>query len=131
VYDPESESAVADTSVSSAKPAGCAATTGPPSPWESTTVSSKEFARGGGAARVRAGAHRIEEPHYFRLEGPVTLIKFDNTEYNANHVHCLGRDPTNDFGNDILAQHRGVGRAGLDQGAQHTRRACCRASQGH
>jgi hypothetical protein len=55
---------------------------------------------------VWAGSHRIEEPHYFRLEGPVTLIEFDNTEDNANHVHCVWRDPTNDFGVDVLAQHR-------------------------
>ena len=55
---------------------------------------------------VWAGSHRIEEPHYFRLEGPVTLIEFDNTEDDANHVHCVWRDPTNDFGVDILAQHR-------------------------
>ena len=55
---------------------------------------------------VWAGSHRIEEPHYFRVEGPVTLIEFDNTEDNANHVHCVWRDPTNDFGVDVLAQHR-------------------------
>lgn len=55
---------------------------------------------------VWAGSHRLDEPHYFRIEGPVTLIEFDNTEDNANHVHCVWRDPTNDFGVDILAQHR-------------------------
>jgi hypothetical protein len=55
---------------------------------------------------VWAGSHRIDEPHYFRLEGPVTLIEFDNTEDNANHVHCVWRDPTNDFGADILGLHR-------------------------
>lgn len=55
---------------------------------------------------VWAGSHRIEEPHYFRIEGPVTLVEFDNTEDSANHVHCVWRDPTNDFGQDILAQHR-------------------------
>jgi len=55
---------------------------------------------------VWAGGHRIDQPHYFRLEGPVTLIEFDNTEDDANHVHCVWRDPTNDFGADILAQHR-------------------------
>ena len=42
---------------------------------------------------VWAGSHRIDEPHYFRIEGPVTLIEFDNTEDNANHVHCVWRDP--------------------------------------
>jgi len=43
-----------------------------------------------------AGGERIDLPHYFRLEGPTTLIEFDNTEDNANHVHCVWRDPTND-----------------------------------
>jgi len=55
---------------------------------------------------VWAGSHRIQQPHYFRVEGPVTLIEFDNTEDDANHVHCVWRDPTNDFGVDVLAQHR-------------------------
>lgn len=55
---------------------------------------------------VWAGSRRVDEPHYFRLEGPVTLIEFDNTEDDANHVHCVWRDPTNDFGVDILARHR-------------------------
>lgn len=64
---------------------------------------------------VWAGAHAVELPHYFRVEGPVTLIEFDNTEDDANHVHCVWRDPVNDFGADILrqhraAQHRGDGR---------------------
>ena len=55
---------------------------------------------------VWAGSHDIARPHYFRIEGPVTLIEFDNTEDNANHVHCVWRDPENDFGQDILTQHR-------------------------
>ena len=55
---------------------------------------------------VWAGSHDIAEPHYFRIEGPVTVVEFDNTEDNANHVHCVWRDPGNDFGQDILAQHR-------------------------
>ena len=69
---------------------------------------------------VWAGAHRIEDPHYFRIEGPVTLIEFDNAEDDANHVHCVWRDPTNDFGADVLAQHRAAqhqtGRGGRDGG---------------
>jgi Protein of unknown function (DUF3500) len=62
--------------------------------------------RPGRPALRLAGSHRIEEPHYFRIEGPVTLIEFDNTEDGANHVHCVWRDPANDFGDDILAQHQ-------------------------
>ena len=55
---------------------------------------------------VWAGSSRVDEPHYFRVEGPVTLIEFDNTEDHANHVHCVWRDPANDFGADVLARHR-------------------------
>ena len=35
----------------------------------------------------------------------VTLIEFDNAEDNANHVHSVWRDPSNDFGADLLMQH--------------------------
>lgn len=55
---------------------------------------------------VWAGGHRLDLPHYFRIEGPVTLIEFDNTEDNANHIHAVWRDPSNDFGIDVLAEHR-------------------------
>lgn len=55
---------------------------------------------------VWAGGHSAEQPHYFRVEGPVTLIEFDNTEDNANHVHAVWRNPTDDFGSDLLAEHR-------------------------
>ncbi|MFB7085191.1 DUF3500 domain-containing protein [Streptomyces sp. NPDC056296] len=52
-----------------------------------------------------AGGTSIEQPHYFRIQGPVTLVEFDNAEDNANHVHSVWRDPTNDFGADLLIQH--------------------------
>ena len=52
-----------------------------------------------------AGGASIDRPHYFRIQGPVTLIEFDNAEDNANHVHSVWRDPANDFGADLLMQH--------------------------
>ncbi len=52
-----------------------------------------------------AGGTSIEQPHYFRIQGPVTLVEFDNAEDNANHVHSVWRDPVNDFGADLLIQH--------------------------
>lgn len=55
---------------------------------------------------VWAGGHRIDLPHYFRIEGPVTLVEFDNTEDDANHIHAVWRDPGNDFGIDLIAEHR-------------------------
>lgn len=35
----------------------------------------------------------------------MTLVEFDNAEDNANHVHSVWRDPSNDFGADLLMQH--------------------------
>ncbi|GAB3174953.1 DUF3500 domain-containing protein [Telluribacter humicola] len=43
--------------------------------------------------------------HYYRIHGPTLLIEFDNTQDNANHVHTVVRDLTNDFGDDLLRQH--------------------------
>ena len=52
-----------------------------------------------------AGGTSIELPHYFRIQGPVTLVEFDNAEDEANHVHSVWRDPSNDFGADLLIRH--------------------------
>ncbi|GJF35195.1 hypothetical protein KNE206_78950 [Kitasatospora sp. NE20-6] len=52
-----------------------------------------------------AGGTSIELPHYFRIQGPVTLVEFDNAEDDANHVHSVWRDPSNDFGADLLMRH--------------------------
>ena len=52
-----------------------------------------------------AGGTSIELPHYFRIQGDVTLVEFDNAEDNANHVHSVWRDPSNDFAADLLMQH--------------------------
>ena len=43
--------------------------------------------------------------HYYRLQGPELLIEYANTQNNANHVHTVVRDLTNDFAEDILRQH--------------------------
>jgi hypothetical protein len=45
-------------------------------------------------------------PHYYRLQGPRLLIEWDNTQRNANHAHSVWRDPSADFGLDVLAAHR-------------------------
>ncbi len=52
-----------------------------------------------------AGGTSIEVPHYFRIQGPATLVEFDNAEDNANHVHSVWRDPGGDFGADLLMRH--------------------------
>jgi hypothetical protein len=53
-----------------------------------------------------AGPVAPGEPHYYRLQGPRLLIEWDNTQNNANHAHSVWRDPTSDFGLDVLARHR-------------------------
>lgn len=67
-------------------------------------------------ARIeRAGLERVtfawaggEEPgqgHYYAIAGPTFLIEYDNTQNGANHIHSVWRDFTNDWGEDLLAQH--------------------------
>jgi hypothetical protein len=53
-----------------------------------------------------AGSTVPGEPHYYRMQGPQLLIEWDNTQSNANHAHLVWRDPTSDFGLDVLARHR-------------------------
>lgn len=52
-----------------------------------------------------AGSLQQGEGHYYRIQGPMLLIEYDNTQSNANHVHTAVRDLTNDFAEDILREH--------------------------
>jgi len=45
------------------------------------------------------------ERHYYRVQGSTFLIEYDNTQNNANHVHCVWRDFNGDWGEDLLAEH--------------------------
>ncbi|MDQ4139114.1 MAG: DUF3500 domain-containing protein [Bacteroidota bacterium] len=47
----------------------------------------------------------IGKAHYYRIHNPVLLIEYDNSQNNANHVHTVVRDLTNDFGEDALRAH--------------------------
>jgi len=53
-----------------------------------------------------AGSTTAGEPHYYRLQAPRLLIEWDNTQRSANHAHSVWRDPTADFGLDVMARHR-------------------------
>lgn len=53
-----------------------------------------------------AGPTEPGRPHYYRLQGPRLLAEWDNTQRGANHAHSVWRDPTSDFGLDVLAAHR-------------------------
>jgi hypothetical protein len=43
--------------------------------------------------------------HYYRVQGSTFLIEYDNTQNDANHVHCVWRDFNGDWGADLLAEH--------------------------
>jgi hypothetical protein len=52
-----------------------------------------------------AGGLQPGTAHYYRIQGPMLLIEYDNIQNNANHVHTIVRDLTNDFAEDILREH--------------------------
>jgi Protein of unknown function (DUF3500) len=53
-----------------------------------------------------AGPTEPGAPHYYRLQGPQLLVEWDNTQRGANHAHSVWRNPSTDFGLDVLAAHR-------------------------
>jgi hypothetical protein len=52
-----------------------------------------------------AGSLKPGAGTYYRIQGPMLLIEYDNTQNDANHVHTVVRDLTNDFAEDILHEH--------------------------
>jgi hypothetical protein len=52
-----------------------------------------------------AGGLERGQGHYYRIQGPTFLVEYDNTQNNANHVHCVYRDFNEDFGEDLLKKH--------------------------
>ncbi len=52
-----------------------------------------------------SGADAWGKGHYYRIQNPVLLIEYDNTQNNANHIHTVVRDLTNDWGEDMLKKH--------------------------
>jgi hypothetical protein len=52
-----------------------------------------------------------DQSFYYRVHGPSLLIEYDNTGrpstpfLHTNHVHIVYRDPTADYGEDLLAKH--------------------------
>lgn len=52
-----------------------------------------------------AGSSERAAPHYYRVQSPRLLIEYDCTQNKANHTHSVWRDPSGDFGADLLADH--------------------------
>ncbi|XOV95209.1 MAG: DUF3500 domain-containing protein [Bacteroidota bacterium] len=59
-----------------------------------------------------AGSLEVGKRHYYRVHGPSILIEYDNTQNDANHIHFVWRDLTDDFGEDLLAKHYATSDAG-------------------
>ena len=75
-----------------------------------TDVAAEEFAKiekaGIGSVHFAwAGGFELGQPHYYRIQNSAFVLEYDNTQNGANHVHCIWRDFTNDFGGDILKRH--------------------------
>ena len=52
-----------------------------------------------------AGSTKAGEGHYYRIQTPVFLFEYDNTQNGANHIHTVWRDFAGDFGEDLLRKH--------------------------
>jgi hypothetical protein len=52
-----------------------------------------------------AGGTEPGEKHYYRLQNPIFVIEYDNTQNDGNHIHTVVRDLENDFGVDVLKKH--------------------------
>ena len=52
-----------------------------------------------------AGGLEPGKAHYYRIQGPTFVMEYDNTQNDANHIHCVWRDMQNDFGEDLLKKH--------------------------
>jgi hypothetical protein len=52
-----------------------------------------------------AGSLEPAKAYYYRIQGSSFLIEAANTQNDANHIHTVWRDLTNDFGRDVLGEH--------------------------
>ncbi|MCF2949993.1 DUF3500 domain-containing protein [Paraglaciecola aquimarina] len=52
-----------------------------------------------------AGSIKVNQKHYYRIQGDSFLIEYDNVQNNGNHIHTVWRDFKGDFGRDLLQEH--------------------------
>jgi hypothetical protein len=52
-----------------------------------------------------AGSLAPNEGYYYRIQGTDFLVEVANVQNNANHIHAVWRDRSNDFGHDVLGGH--------------------------
>jgi hypothetical protein len=66
----------------------------------------ERFSRDVGAFHFAwAGGDSWQPAHYYRIQGPRTLIEYDSPYNDGCHIHAVWRDPEGDFGYDLLARH--------------------------
>jgi hypothetical protein len=51
------------------------------------------------------GPSGIEQAGYYLIQGPSVIIEMDESIF-GDHLHAVYRDPTNDYGADILGAHK-------------------------
>lgn len=44
------------------------------------------------------GESDLHQRHHYRVQGKTFVIEYNNTQNNANHVHCMWRNLQGDFG---------------------------------
>lgn len=59
-----------------------------------------------------AGGVEKGQKHYYRIHGPTFIVEYDNTQNDANHIHCVWRDTEHEFGRDMLREHLKEGHGG-------------------
>ena len=59
----------------------------------------------GQAGFAWAGPERKGSGHYYTIGSPGFVIEYDNVQNQANHIHSVWRDFSNDWGGDLLAAH--------------------------
>ena len=55
---------------------------------------------------IWAGSLEPGKPHHYLIQGPTFVVEYDNTQDDANHVHCVYRDFDNDFGDAMLEHYQ-------------------------
>lgn len=52
-----------------------------------------------------AGAAERGQGHYYRIQGHIFMVEYDNVQNDANHIYTVWRDLGNDFGQNLLKRH--------------------------
>ena len=76
-----------------------------PAPLAAAEIGNLDEAGFGTTHFAWAGGRERGQGHYYRVQGADFLAEYDNTQNDANHIHTVWRNLTNDFGEDLLKSH--------------------------